>query len=161
VLSGLDGACSVAGYGTTTGSHTVTASATDKAGNEGTDSATYSVDAWAINGFYRPVDMGGILNTVKGGSTVPLKFEVFAGSTELTDVDFVKPAFTIARTACYSATTDAIEVVSDTGSTAVRYDSVAGQFIKNWQTPKQPGACYAVTMTTDDGSTITANFKLK
>ncbi len=160
-LSGVDGDCSVTGYETTKGSQTVTASARDNAGNEGTDSATYSVDAWTISGFYRPVDMGGILNTVKGGSTVPLKFEVFAGSSELTDVEFVKPTFTIAKTICYAAATDAIEVVADTGSTAVRYDSVGGQFIKNWQTPKQSGACYAVTMTTDDGTSITANFKLK
>ena len=29
--------------------------------------------------------MNGVVNTVKGGSTVPLKFEVFAGTTELTD----------------------------------------------------------------------------
>ncbi len=38
-----------------------------------------------MKGFYAPVDVNGVLNTVKGGSTVPLKFEVFAGSTELTD----------------------------------------------------------------------------
>ena len=33
--------------------------------------------------------MGGSLNIVKAGSTVPLKFEVFAGPTELTDVAVV------------------------------------------------------------------------
>jgi hypothetical protein len=31
----------------------------------------------------------------------------------------------------------------------------------NWQTPKTPGVCYAVIMTTKDGSSLTANFKLK
>ena len=29
--------------------------------------------------------MNGVVNTVKGGSTVPLKFEIFAGSEELSD----------------------------------------------------------------------------
>ena len=48
-----------------------------------------------------------------------------------------------------------------TGGTSLRYDSTAGQFIQNWQTPKLPGVCYIVTMTTDDGSSLTANFKLK
>jgi hypothetical protein len=29
--------------------------------------------------------MGGVYNTVNGGSTVPFKFELFAGDTELTE----------------------------------------------------------------------------
>src|SRR5215211_3349981 len=84
-LSELAGPCSVSGYGTTVGSHTVTATATDNAGNEATASSTYKVLAWDFRGFYQPVDMGGVHNTIKGGSTVPIKFELFAGSTELTD----------------------------------------------------------------------------
>ena len=56
--------------------------------------------------------------------------------------------------------TDDIELVT-TGGTNLRYDSAAGQFIQNWQTPKKPGTCYTVTMTTDDGSKISANFILK
>ena len=45
--------------------------------------------------------------------------------------------------------------------TSLRYDATAGQFIQNWQTPKLPGQCYRVTMTTDDGSALVAFFKLK
>jgi hypothetical protein len=55
---------------------------------------------------------------------------------------------------------DALEVTS-TGATSLRYDSIAGQFIQNWQTPKTPGTCYSVTMTARDGSAVTALFKLK
>ena len=51
----------------------------DKAGNTTTVSRTYTVQKWTLKGFYPPVDMNGVVNTVKGGSTVPLKFEVFAG----------------------------------------------------------------------------------
>lgn len=40
-------------------------------------------------------------------------------------------------------------------------DATGGQFVFNWQTPKAPGACYKVTMTTQDGSQLAANFKLK
>ena len=43
----------------------------------------------------------------------------------------------------------------------VAYNAVAGQFIFNWQTPKTAGRCYSVTVTTQDGSAITAFFKLK
>jgi hypothetical protein len=142
------------------GSHTVSASATDMAENDGTSaSISYTVRAWTLNGFYQPVDMGGVYNTVKGGSTVPLKFEIFAGS-ELTNTASVK-SLTYAQTSCdASATTDDIETLA-TGGTSLRYDATAGQFVYNWQTPKQAGKCYRVTMTTQDGSSLVAYFKLK
>jgi hypothetical protein len=162
-LSGLDGSCGISGYGTTVGSHTVTASATDKAGNTATASASYDVLAWTLSGFYSPVDMGGVLNTVKAGSTVPLKFEVFAGPTELTLTSYIQ-SFRAQEISCSNfgaLPVDDIEVTS-TGGTQLRYDSTGGQFIQNWQTAKnKAGACYAVTMTTLDGSTLTALFKLK
>ena len=158
--SGLAGPCSAPGYGTTVGSHTVTASATDNAGNTASASASYTVLAWTLNGFYQPVDMSGVYNVVKGGSTVPLKFEVFAGPTELTSTSVVA-SFVQTKIACDgSAPVDDLEF-STTGGTSLRYDGTGGQFIQNWQTPKLPGQCYKVTMTTLDGSTLSANFKLK
>lgn len=161
--SGLDGSCSVSGYGTAVGPHTVTASATDNAGNTNTASAAYTVLAWTLNGFYQPVDMPGadiIWNTVKGGSTVPLKFQIFAGPTELTDIADVQSL--IQKTVRCDATdpTDPIETTA-TGGTSLRYDTTADQFVYNWKTPKTPGTCLMVTMTTLDSSTLSAYFKLK
>jgi hypothetical protein len=158
-LSGIDGACSVGGYSNAVGSHTVTASATDKAGNSATASASYTVLAWTLSGFYQPVDMSGVWNTVRGGSTVPLKFEIFAG-TELTNTSAVQSvqAYRISCTA--GGGEDAIETVT-TGGTSLRYDATSGQFIFNWQTPRQPGTCYKVVMSAQDGSSLTAFFKLK
>jgi hypothetical protein len=125
--------------------------------------STYTVKAWTLSGFYQPVDMG-IWNSVKGGSTVPLKFEIFAGdnrTNELTSTSAVK-SFTAKAVVCpgASATVDEIELVT-TGGTSLRYDSTGGQFVQNWQTPKKPGTCAEVTMTTQDGSTLTAKFLLK
>jgi hypothetical protein len=158
-LSGLDGVCSVSGYDATVGNHTVTASAKDNAANTASDSHTYDVLAWTTKGFYQPVDMGGVFNTVKGGSTVPLKFELFAGDTELTATTSVK-SLTYAKVNCDgSAPTDDIETVA-TGGTSLRYDSTGGQFIYNWKTPTGQG-CYKVTMLAQDGSTISAFFKTK
>lgn len=155
--------CVVTGYSEAVGSHTLTATATDGAGNTATETRAYSVSAWSLDGFYQPVDMGlNVWNTVKGGSTVPLKFEAFAGSTELNEVGVVS-AFTQKRVTCpggENVTEDPIEVTT-TGATSLRYDATEGQFIQNWKTPKSPGACYQITMTTDDGSSISANFKLK
>ncbi len=71
--SGSDGvsglaSCIVSGYGTGVGTHTVIATATDVAGNVSVASATYTVLAWTFAGFYHPVDMDGVVNTVKGGA---------------------------------------------------------------------------------------------
>jgi hypothetical protein len=142
------------------GTTTVNCTATDFSGNTSSKSFTVSV-RYQLFGFYQPVDMNGIWNTVKGGSTVPFKFEVFAGSTELTDTAVVS-SFVAAPAACPANgfTADPIEFTT-TGQTSLRYDTVAGQFINNWQTPKNAGACYKVTMTTQDGSTLVANFILK
>ena len=155
--SGLNAAgCVVSGHSNLVGTHTLKATATDKAGNTATKEITYTVKAWTTKGFYSPVDMGSVVNTVKGGSTVPLKFELFAGTTELTDTSAIK--FTATKTNCApNATEDAIEVTA-TGGTSLRYDSTGGQFIYNWKTPTGAG-CYTVTMTAADGSTITAYFK--
>lgn len=151
----------VNGYGLEVGTHTMTVTAYDNAGNFSSISRTYTVLAWKLSGFYQPVDMNGVWNTVKSGSTVPFKFEVFAGSLELTDTSVVF-SFVAAPVACpiTNVTADAIEFTT-TGGTSLRYDWTAGQFINNWQTPKKPGACYVVTMTTQDGSNLSANFKLK
>jgi hypothetical protein len=122
-----------------------------------------TIQAWTLTGFYQPVDMSGgalVFNTVKGGSTVPLKFEVFAGSTEKVDVAVVKTFAALKLTCPADPPTDAIELVT-TGGTVLRYDAVAGQFIQNWQTPKVANTCYKVTMTTQDDSKIIAYFKTK
>ena len=163
-LSGVTATgCVVTGYSAAVGTHTLTASAEDQAGNPASEERVYTVLAWTLKGFYQPVDMSGTLNTVKGGSTVPLKFEVFAGDTELTDVSVVS-SFKVGAVPCASlegVVTDDIEQYTS-GSTTLRYDTTGGQFIQNWQTPKnQSGTCYRVTLTTDDGSAISANFKLK
>jgi hypothetical protein len=114
--------------------------------------------AWTLSGFYQPVDMNGVWNAVKGGSTVPLKFEVFAGPTELTSTSIVSAL--VKQVTCNAGAEDTVEVVA-TGGTSLRYDETAGQFIYNWQTPRLPGKCYTVTLTTLDGSAISALFKLK
>jgi hypothetical protein len=115
---------------------------------------------WTLKGFFQPVDMNGVYNIVKNGSTVPFKFEVFAGPTELTDISYIQSP-TYAQTSCdATATTDDIETTS-TGATSLRYDETAGQFIYNWKTPKTAGKCYRVTITTIDNSTLVAYFRLK
>ena len=166
--SGFD-ACTVTGPtnppGDAVGAHTYTATASDIAGNQAEAYLSYTVLAWTLTGFYQPVDMRttsnpDVFNVVKGGSTVPLKFEVFAGPTELTDPAVVD-SFSVRRVNCESEADEAPLDFVTTGGTSLRYDTTAGQFIQNWKTPRAPGFCYVVTMTTDDGSSLAAYFKLK
>lgn len=137
--------------------------------------ALLTIKAWTPTGFYAPIGLNNssssptassstVWNTVKGGQTVPLKFNVFAAS-ELTDVGVVK-TFQQVRVSCPTAsgTVEDIddELLATTGSTSLRYDVTGGQFIQNWATPKvNAETCYRATVTMQDGSSITAFFKLR
>jgi hypothetical protein len=143
------------------GTHTLQAVATDNAGNSSTLILTYVVDPWTLTGFYKPVDPNPtIINVVKAGSTVPLKFEIFIAGTEQTDSALIT-SFTSKQVACgtYPAAED--EDITTTGGTGLRYDFTEGQFINNWKTPNKKGYCFDVKMTTADGSEILAHFRLK
>jgi len=165
-LSGVNGGCTVSGYGTSIGSYTLIATAADNAGNVSSETIRYTVLPWTLRGFYAPVDMSTgstlIYNVVKAGSTVPLKFEAFKGNTELTDTAVVvQPPKAQLANCAGGAAADEIEMTA-TGGTSLRYDTTAGQFIYNWQTPKTgAGRCYLVTVALQDGSSISAYFKLK
>ena len=119
---------------------------------------------WTINGFYQPVDMVpiGVVNTVKGGSTVPLKFNIYGcDGVEKTSVSDVQGGSV--QVYVNTCTAGPEEPVGDinTGATNLRYDTTGHQFIQNWQTPKGANKCYRVRMTTIDGEYIEAFFKTK
>ncbi len=132
--------------------------------NAASKQVTLQVNPWYATGFYKPVTMGGssIINTVKAGSTVPLKFNLYTSvnGTELTTTDSIA-GFQVSSISCGAGTLeDPVEFVT-TGATALRYDSIERQFIQNWQTPKGAGNCYKVAMTAKDGTSLVAFFKTK
>jgi len=130
------------------------------------DNPTGVIGAWSLKGFYQPVTMSSgamVYNTIKGGSTVPLKFNVYAGvgGAEQTNTSSVQ-SFVLQLISCTPGIDDPLDdAFTTTGGTTLRYDSAAGQFINNWQSPKVAGKCYAVTMTAQDNSTLVAYFKTK
>ena len=149
--------CVVTGYSAEVGTHALRATATDVAGNTTSEERTYTVDSWTVNGFASPVDMDGVVNTVRGGSTVPMAFVIFAGTTEVTNVGDVQ--LSAKGTDCTTGPTDQVELLTS-GNTSLRYDTVQGRFVYNWKTPKGAGTCYRVTATAADGSSISALFRL-
>jgi hypothetical protein len=142
------------------GDHVIGLRVTDEGGLSDADTATVTVLPWTLQGFYQPVDMNGVYNIVKSGSTVPFKFEIFAGPTELTDTAYIKSFISAPASCTTSVATDDIEQTV-TGGTSLRYDATEGQFIYNWKMPKTAGKCYRITMTAIDGSSLVAYFKLK
>jgi hypothetical protein len=136
--------------------------------------ATFSIGSWTLSGFHQPVSIPNtysvptpstfVWNTVKGGSTVPLKFNVFAGAVEQTSTGII--GFSYYDISCTSSGTgieDPIEITT-TGGTMLRYSGtpgVDGQYIQNWQTPSTPNKCYRVQMRTADGTSLFAFFKMK
>jgi hypothetical protein len=144
--------------------------------------ANLTITAWtaAGTGFYAPVGtpnsifvqapgppaapscVGSIWNSAKGGSTVPLKFNVYAGTVEKTSLTDII-GFTTSTVSCSGTPTytDTIDFTT-TGNTSLRYDGTAGQWIQNWKTPNVgQNAYYRVYVKFADGSTLSAFFLLK
>jgi hypothetical protein len=135
--------------------------------NDQTGDVVIVINKWTVSGFYQPVDMTPagspiVWNTVKGGSTVPLKFNIYVGTTEQTSINAIKEIQVFDVMCSTSVIADVPLEFTTTGGTSLRYDTTAHQFIQNWQTPKAAGKCYMARMTAQDGSTISnAFFKTK
>ena len=156
--SGL-ASCFVSGYSTAVGVHTLTASATDVAGNGGGATLTYSVVPWTLVGFNKPIEMDAF-NLLKAGNTAQLKFSVFAGSTELAAADVV------AGVDQQQVSCDLVAPVGPSSPAPKRkgqpvVDAVGGHLTIRWDSPTLAGTCWRVTVRTLDGSSLSALFKLK
>jgi hypothetical protein len=155
--SGLAGCQVTGGYGTSIGSHTLTATATDNVGNESTSQLTYSV-VYAWNGFFRPVDNLPMLNTVKAGSAVPVKFSL-GGYYGL---DVITKAASIVQACNAAAGTDAIEETVTAGNSSLSYDAATDTYNYVWKTDKTwAGKCRQLQITLNDGTTHAANFQMQ
>jgi hypothetical protein len=165
------GSCSVAGatFTMTTGYGQCTVTL-NQTGNENYLGAAPVVEivnatAWHVSGFYSPVTpstpANPIWNVVKGGSTVPLKFEIFAGvnGVEQTSLSAIK-SILLQPVNCTGGTALNLDPtqLDNTGGTTLRYDG--SQFIQNWKTPTTTG-CFVVSMQAADNTTIQAYFRVK
>ncbi len=144
------------------GAHTVSCVATDGHANTVSGSFTVSVVFDITGGFLQPVNPNA-LNTVKGGSTVPLKFQVrTASGGYITSLSIIS-SFVLTQVQCGSLSTVIDEVdFTTTGGTTLKYDTPSNQYHQNWQTPKKPGTCYRVDVVFTGGlQRLSASFQLK
>jgi hypothetical protein len=145
------------------------------------NTAVASITAWNAQGygFYSPVaagsstftaapllapttNPGDYWNIAKGGSTVPLKFNVYAGTVEKTSLSDISGFQTFKLNACSGGLGEDPVDFTTTGNTSLRYDTSAMQWIQNWKTPSvSSDTCYRTMVTFADGSSLEAFFKLK
>jgi hypothetical protein len=145
------------------GTKTVTFTAVDNAGNSATKQCTYSVQ-YIFLGFFQPIDNLPVVNAVKAGSTIPVKWALKDGQGNYVTDLAAFAGLTSASFACAAgAPSDLIEeIVDNSGKTLLRYDTLANQFIYNWQTAKNwAGSCRRMVLTLNDGTRHYADFTFK
>jgi MBG domain (YGX type)/Kelch motif len=110
-----------------------------------------------FTGFFRPVDNLPVLNIVKAGSAVPVKFSL-NGNQGLSIFAGGYP--TSGTIACNS--TDLYDYVEETvtaGGSSLSYDASANQYVYVWKTEKSwVGSCRQLVVKLSDGTYHRANF---
>ena len=172
-LSGLDGVCSVAitGGNGAVGSFHVVATATDKAGNIATAIGDYRV-VYRFGGFLQPVNDTGrpqvcgtvcVASVFKGGSTIPVKFQLFNAAGQLVASPAL-PQWVNPKQG--SATTLGIDEVvytdPSTSGQSYRWDASSQQYIYNWGTKGvRIGYFWKIGVILDDGNTYLVDVALR
>jgi hypothetical protein len=138
------------------GSTTVNCSATDSHGNTATSSFKVIV-SYNFTGFFKPVDNLPIINVVKAGQAIPVKFSL-GGNMGLNIFAANYPAS--GSIACTTGPVDAVEETVTAGGSTLSYDATTGQYIYVWKTDKAWAAsCRQLVVKLADGTSAkVANF---
>jgi len=111
-------------------------------------------------GFFQPVDNPPIINTVKAGSAIPVKFSL-KGNQGM--AIFVENYPASKQVACQnSAASDAIEETATAGNSNLNYDLTTDIYNYVWKTNKAwAGLCRQLNVQLIDGTSHTALFSFK
>ncbi len=127
--------------------------------NSAPDSVTVTVKGSSYNftGFFPPVDNLPTLNTVKSGSSVPVKFSL-GGNQGL---NILATGYPKSQSVSCSSNgpNDAIEETDSSGSSGLSYEASTDQYKYVWKTTKTwKGTCRQFVLKLEDGSEHKANF---
>jgi hypothetical protein len=140
------------------GSTTVTCTASDAAGNIGTESFIVTVTA-AWSNVLQPVNADGS-SVFKLGSTVPVKFQLTGASAGITNLS----ARLYLQRVGAGATGTVLEAISTSNATTgnlFRYDATSNQYIFNLGTKTLSTGTYQLRLDLGDGILRTVNITLK
>ena len=164
VDTGVNASCSPASGTTfTPGTTKVTCSAKDIHDNAAASKSFNVKVVFDFAGFFAPVDTNKVLNGMKAGSTVPMKWRISNQTGGyISDLGIVKagsPSWVAVPCTAGAVVDDVTEYTA--GASSLKYDTTGNQFVYNWQSPKKVGACYQVTVTFIDGTSQSALFRLR
>jgi hypothetical protein len=133
--------------------------ASDKAGNTASTSAGYTV-RYVFTGFFAPVINLPVVNTVRAGQTVPVKFSL--GGNHGLDVLQGGAATSVLINCSAGAVLNPVELIDTPGASQFAYDPLTNRYQFNWKTDKAwAGSCRRLLVRLDDGSVHTADFRLQ
>jgi hypothetical protein len=142
------------------GANNFTVIATDAVGNINTVTVTYQVQAvFQFTGFFEPIDNPPVINTMKAGRAVPIKFRL-GGNFGLGILAAGYP--TSQQITCPSGVLDPVDTTLSDTTSSLSFDAGANQYIYVWKTDSSwSGTCRVFTLKLIDGSVHVAYFKFK
>jgi len=116
------------------------------------------INMFTFTGFFDPVNNPPIINQMKAGQAVPLKFSL-GGNQGL--AIFATGFPQSRRIQCDTLSpVDSVEETLTAGSSSLTYNPTTGIYTYVWKTEKSwAGTCRQMTMQFIDGQTYTLNFK--
>ncbi len=139
-------------------SHTIKVQVTDNTNLKAVDEAIVNV-IYNFSGFFQPVDNLPVFNSVKAGSSIPVKFSL-SGDQGL-DIFAAGYPKSQVITCDSTAPVDGIEETVAAGSSSLSYDASTDQYSYVWKTDKAwAGTCRQLVVKLNDGTSHRANFQL-
>lgn len=112
-----------------------------------------------FKGFYAPVDNQPVVNVVKAGSSVPLKWSL-TGYQGMGVLATGSPS-SRSVTCDNSLPPDDLELTATPGTSGLAYDATTDRYTYVWKTEKSWSGCRELVLRLSDGSVHTAAFRFK
>ncbi len=141
------------------GTTTVTATATDDAGNQSTCQFTVTV-LYNFNGFFSPISNPPVLNQVKAGQNIPIKFSL----SGYKGMSIFFPGYPASQqvNCADNVPINVLQEIDTPGNSSLQYNASSDTYQYNWKTEKSwAGTCRALVVKLADGSEHVAYFKFK
>jgi len=139
------------------GTYTLTYSATDASGNTGTATRTVFV-VYNFSGFFSPVSNPPVVNEVKAGQGVPIKFSL--GGNQGLNIFFAGYPASQQIGCADNVPINVLEETNTAGNSTLSYSG--GTYTYNWKTEKSwAGTCRVLVVKLADGTEHIAYFKFK
>jgi hypothetical protein len=141
-----------------TGTKTFSVVARDQAGNANSQSITYSVHVrFDFTGFFAPIANPPVVNRLKAGSAVPVKFSL-GGNQGLSIFAPGYPKVQSTECETYVPLSDVEEIVT-AGSSSLVYAAVEDRYVFVWKTDKSwTASCRQLVLRLTDGTSHVVNF---